>query len=121
MFTIPYVFAWYPELLLIPEAVTITDDTGRRVLIDGYTGQVDLTALLLLGARLLLALYLIASALTGYDQAPLRQWEVVARLLVAVLVLWKTVPIMGAGLVLAVLLIGVHFVLARTNTIRPAA
>jgi len=37
MFTIPFVFAWYPELLLIEEAVTITDNTGRRTLIEGYT------------------------------------------------------------------------------------
>ncbi|MEO0390585.1 MAG: TRAP transporter fused permease subunit, partial [Pseudomonadota bacterium] len=35
MFTIPFVFAWYPELLLIEEAVLITDDTGRRALIEG--------------------------------------------------------------------------------------
>ena len=41
MFTIPFVFAWYPELLLIEEAVTVIDDTGRRALIEGYSGTVD--------------------------------------------------------------------------------
>jgi TRAP-type uncharacterized transport system fused permease subunit len=35
MFTIPFVFAWYPEILLIKEAVTITNDMGQQVLIDG--------------------------------------------------------------------------------------
>ncbi len=113
MFTIPFVFAWYPELLLIEEAVTITDDMGRRALIEGYSGQVDIVALTALGARLVLALYLIASALAAFDKARLTRTEVTLRLLAAVLVLWKTSMVMSVGLALAALLIILHYVFAR--------
>lgn len=115
MFTIPFVFAWYPELLLIEEAVTITDKSGRSVLIDGYSGTVNWQNLAMLGARLALALYLIASALANFDRAALRWWEVAFRLLTAVLVLWKTETVMWFGLVIAVLLIGLHAALARPS------
>ena len=115
LFTIPFVFAWYPELLLIEEAVTITDETGRKALIEGYSGEIAWGALTLLGLRLVLALYLIASALTRFDQAPMARWEVAARLLVAILVLWKTTPVMLAGIVLALLIIGFHVLNARRN------
>lgn len=113
MFTIPFVFAWYPELLLIEEAVTITDTAGRSTLIEGYTGTVDWLALTLLGLRLILALYLMASALAHFDRARLRQWEVLLRLLAAVLLLWKTATLMWVGLVLAVVLLGLHAMTAH--------
>ncbi|MEP5153810.1 TRAP transporter fused permease subunit [Planktotalea sp.] len=113
MFTIPFVFAWYPELLLIEEAVTITDKTGRSALIEGYSGSVDWGGLSLLGLRLVLALYLMASALAYFDRAPLRRWEVALRLLAAVLLLWKTAMLMWVGIVLAIVLIGLHTVMAR--------
>ena len=115
MFTIPFVFAWYPELLLIEEAVTITDSNGRSALIDGYSGTVDWPALSVLGARLLLALYLIASALAFYDRAALRWWEAGLRLLAAVLILWKTATVMWVGLIMAMLLIGLHAAFMRSG------
>ena len=108
MFTIPFVFAWYPELLLIPEAVTNTDENGRRVLMDGYTETTDIGALTILLCRLLAALYLIASALARFDQAALRQWEVLLRIVAAILILWKTPLVIAAGVVLAILLISSH-------------
>ncbi|WP_240989542.1 TRAP transporter fused permease subunit [Salipiger mangrovisoli] len=121
MFAIPFVFAWYPELLLIEEAVTITDDTGRRALIEGYTGQTDVTALLLLGGRLGLTLYLLASALTRFDRGRLRSWEVALRLLAAVLVLWKTAGLMSVGLALGLGLIALHALRARPEPARTPA
>lgn len=108
MFTIPFVFAWYPELLLIEEAVTITDPNGRRVLIEGYTGSPDWGALGFLGLKLVLSLYLAASALARYDRAPLGRWEIALRLLLAVLVLWKTDMVMAFGLCGAALLLAMH-------------
>ncbi len=108
MFTIPFVFAWYPELLLIEEAVTITDAAGRSTLIEGYSGQVEPLALALLGARLLLALYLIASALARYDRGPMTRAEAVLRLGCAVAVLWKPSWITVAGIVASLVVIGVH-------------
>ncbi|MEO9517582.1 MAG: TRAP transporter fused permease subunit [Paracoccaceae bacterium] len=108
MFTIPFVFAWYPELLLIEEAVTITDAAGRSTLIEGYSGTVDWLALTLLGLRLIFALYLMASALAKFDHGPLQRWEVALRLLAAVLLLWKTAMFMWVGLGLAVILLVRH-------------
>ncbi|MEP3639583.1 MAG: TRAP transporter fused permease subunit [Paracoccaceae bacterium] len=108
MFTIPFVFAWYPELLLIEEAVTITDAAGRSTLIEGYSGAVDWLALTRLGLRLIFALYLMASALAKFDHGPLQRWEVALRLLAAVLLLWKTAMFMWVGLGLAVILLVRH-------------
>jgi len=121
MFTIPFIFAWYPELLLIEDAVTITDETGRKVLIDGYTGTVDWGALALLGLRLVLALYLIASSLARYDLGRLAVWEVAFRLILAVLVLWKSTPVMLTGVVLALALLTLHAVLVRRIASRVSA
>ncbi|MEO9685544.1 MAG: TRAP transporter fused permease subunit [Tateyamaria sp.] len=116
MFTIPFVFAWYPELLLIEEAVTITDSAGRSTLIEGYTGTVNWVALTLLGLRLILALYLMASALAKFDRDPLPRWEVALRLLAAVLVLWKTAPFMWVGLGLAAMLLVQHMMAIKLRT-----
>lgn len=115
MFTIPFVFAWYPELLLIEEAVTITDDTGRRALIEGYTGTVDWPALTWLGLRIGLALYLMASALARFDKAAMGMPEVILRLLAAVLILWKTATLMFLGLGLGLLVIAGHYFFARAR------
>lgn len=108
MFTIPFVFAWYPELLLIEEAVTITNETGQRVLIDGYTAQTDWGQLGMLLARLALSLYLTASALARFDKSRLSKGEIALRLLIAVLVLWKTPMLMTVGLCGAVALLVWH-------------
>lgn len=115
IFTIPFVFAWYPELLLIEEAVTITNSNGQSALIEGYTGTVDWLALALLGLRLVIALYLMASALTRYDHGALGRSEVALRLLAAVLILWKTEMLMWVGVVLAVILIGAHAILVANS------
>ena len=108
MFTIPFVFAWYPELLLIEEAVTITSETGQRALIEGYTGQIEWVALGWLAARLILALYLMASALARFDRGPMARWEMFLRLGLALLVLWKSPTIMWIGIVLGFGMIIVH-------------
>ena len=116
MFTIPFVFAWYPELLLIEEAVTITDDAGRRTLIEGYTGTVDWPALAGLLARLILALYLVSSALARFDKGPIGRAEMTLRLLIAVLILWKTPLVMAVGISAALALIALHYFLHRRST-----
>ncbi|PTX54633.1 TRAP transporter 4TM/12TM fusion protein [Litoreibacter ponti] len=113
MFTIPFVFAWYPELLLIPEAVTITDESGRRVLMDGYSGEPDYGSLILLLCRLVAALYLLASALASYDQAALSGWVSSLRILAAVLILWKSPLVIMAGGALACLLLLSHLLRNR--------
>lgn len=121
MFTIPFVFAWYPELLLIEEAVTITSETGQRALIEGYTGQIEWVALGWLAARLILALYLMASALARFDRGPMARWEMFLRLGVALLVLWKSPTIMWIGIVLGLGLIIVHALAANHQGKRAVA
>lgn len=116
MFTIPFVFAWYPELLLIEEAVTVVDDNGRRTLLEGYTGEVSLPSILGLGARLALALYLLASALARYDRGPIGILEMWLRLFAAVLVLWKAPVVVGAGIALAFVIVCAHWFWPRRDT-----
>jgi TRAP-type uncharacterized transport system fused permease subunit len=88
MFIVPFIFAFYPELLLIDDAILDPQANGRAFL-PGYDGELHLGALALLIARLLLALYLISSALAAYDRTRLAFWEIVARLLLAVLVMTR--------------------------------
>ncbi len=85
MFVIPFVFAMYPSLLLIEAAVLDpTAGIGQKAYLPGYDGQIHLDQLLWLLARLLIALYLLASALARFDRIQLQLWEVVARLGLAV-------------------------------------
>ncbi|MBO9465460.1 TRAP transporter fused permease subunit [Tropicibacter sp. R15_0] len=116
MFTIPYVFAWYPELLLIEEAVTILDENGRQQLIEGYTGTTDWLALGGLALRLALALYLLASALARFDRGAMTRLEMATRLLVAVLVLWKTALVMWVGIAAAVVILAAHHLLLHGSS-----
>ena len=112
MFAIPFVFAWYPEILLIEEAVTITNDVGQKVLLAGYSGETDWVQLSLLLLRLALALYLLASALARFDKGRIFRTEIALRLLLAVLVLWKTVLIMAIGISGAIILLAWHHFIA---------
>ncbi len=113
MFTIPFIFAWYPELLLIEEAVTVTDPAGRKALLPGYGTEPDLARLAFLGLKLIVALYLVASALTRFDRGPMPGWEVALRLVLAVLVLWKTATVMWIGIAGAVAVVLLHRLWAR--------
>lgn len=108
MFTIPFVFAWYPELLLIEEAITILDENGQRVLIEGYGPNIDVLALGGLLLRLSLALYLLASALAHFDYGPISRTEMWVRLLLVILVLWKTILLMWIGIILSMTILVFH-------------
>ena len=90
MFTLPFVFAIYPELLIIDKAV-IDPETG--LFLAGYDGTIDVTWLIFLFARLALALYLVSSALSAYDQKALNSVEIIVRLGIAVLILFKAAEI----------------------------
>lgn len=119
MFTIPFVFAWHPELLLIEEAVTILDDIGQRVLIDGYAATPDWGQLALLLARVALALYLLASALTRFDKHQMSVLEVGLRLLFAVLLLWKVSWVVLVGAAGALIVLGWHYFTKTMPEIEP--
>ncbi|MEL6236609.1 MAG: TRAP transporter large permease subunit, partial [Pseudomonadota bacterium] len=107
MFVIPFVFAFYPELLLIePALIAPGGAPGSVNYLPGYEGGLDVTTLVLLLARLVLALYLLASALAGFDRNTLPGWEIALRLAVAIAILAYRPEIAIAGAVLGGLLIG---------------
>ena len=108
MFVIPFVFAVYPELLLIEAAIIdpVASTPGAVVYLEGYTGERDAKGLGLLLLRLIGALYLLASALAGFDRSALSAPLIVARIALAVLILapvdivaWSA---LAAGLVVIV-------------------
>ena len=86
MFTIPFVFAFYPELLLIEQAYLDPTSTSGTVL-PGYEQGLDWLAIAWLILRLALALYLVASALSRFDYTPLTSIAALLRLICAVLVI----------------------------------
>ena len=100
IFIVPFVFAFYPELLLIDEAVLDPQPQGGTLYLPGYDGQVHIGALALLLGRLILALYLVSSALSGFDRTRLAFWEIAARLSLAVLIM-TSVDVLWIGGALA--------------------
>ena len=118
MFVVPFVFAFYPELLLIGEAILDPRSSGGAAYLPGYDGQLHLGALLLLAARLVLALYLLSSALAGFDRHALASWEIAARLALAVLLMTKMEILWIGAAIAAIALIFVH---SRPRAHAPAA
>lgn len=104
MFVVPFIFAFHPELLLIPEATIDPQSPGGTGFLEGYDGELHLGAFLLLLGRLVLALYLLSSALSAYDRRRLAPWEIACRLGLAVLLMMKADVVWlvagGAALVL---------------------
>ncbi|MEJ6748076.1 MAG: TRAP transporter fused permease subunit [Octadecabacter sp.] len=117
MFVIPFVFALYPELLLIEAAVI--DPTARAVgattYLPGYDGTVDVSALGLLLVRVGVVLYLLASALAGFDRRKLRLWEILLRLGLAALILAKVWVIAWGAVVAALFILGLHISAAKSD------
>lgn len=114
MFVIPFIFAAYPELLLIPQAVLDPQATGASYL-PGYDGTVDWQHLVILCLRLVVALYLLASALAAYDFARLRSWQVVLRLVLAVGIILHDPIIHGISTAIAVVWLIAHYLAARRD------
>ena len=122
MFVIPFVFALNPELLLISEAVLDpASSSGSEVIyLPGYDGTVDWGNLGLLIARLVLSLYLIASALARYDSKPLAFWDTLLRIGLAAMIMLGEVQILLPAVVAAVALLGFHNLSARRSVAPPA-
>lgn len=107
MFIIPFVFAFYPELLLIKEAQL--DPTGAAgAFLPGYDGGIHFAALAWLSVRIMLALYLIASVLARFDYRALGAVEMVLRPALALAILWKLPMVYGPAMVIALLLLAWH-------------
>lgn len=112
MFTIPFVFAFYPEFLLIEQAQFAQSLDGSvsaaKTYLPGYDGTVDPGGLAWLVLRLAVALYLVASALSRFDAARLSAAEIAVRLALAVLLLVKAPEIAGAALGVAAVYLALH-------------
>ena len=116
MFVIPFVFAFYPELLLIEQAVISPDAKGGAIeYIPGYDGQLHIGALIWLILRITLALYMLASALAGFDRARLPFWERLARLAVAGALVAASPVMWAIGVAAFVALIARQFMVERAS------
>ena len=112
MFAIPFVFAFYPELLLIDQAL-IDPTSPARAPLPGYENGISVTSLLWLLVRLVLSLYLLASALTGFDAKRLLTVEIVLRLALAVAVLTRPQLLHLSAIAVAIGVIVWHYWMAR--------
>jgi len=110
LFVIPFVFALYPELLLIEEAVIDPTSASSADIsyLPGYDGMVDWPLLGALILRLALALYLLTSALARYDRRALPIWDVGARILLAALVIYGDPLIFAPAIIMALIWLGLH-------------
>ena len=107
MFTIPFVFAFYPELLLIEQAL-IDPTSPTNSPLPGYENGIDFVGLSWLLARLVLALYLVATALAKFDSKSLSLFEVGTRLALAIAILAKPQAIHFAAIIFAATLLLFH-------------
>ena len=108
MFVVPFVFAYYPELLLINEAILDPNAGGGNGFLPGYDGAFHLGAFVLLLGRLVVALYLLSSALAAFDRQALPGWEIAVRLVLAALVMMRVEAVWIPATVAALLLVTVH-------------
>lgn len=119
MFIIPFVFALYPELLLIEAAILDPDVTTSGVkYLAGYDGERHYLALGWLLLKLLLALYLLASALAAFDHRSLNALEIAIRIALAALIMFKAVVVAVPAVVVGLLLVGFH--IARNKRLAAA-
>ena len=89
IFIIPFIFALYPEILLI-EAAQIDPNAAAGApdpYLPKYDGSFSSVALGLLIGRIVLALYLLSSALAGYGRQRLSWIGIVIRLALALLIM----------------------------------
>ena len=112
IFVIPFVFAFHPELLLIDAAVLSPDDSKGKYL-TGYDGNINIINLVWLLVRLTLSLYLVASSLCRFDHRALHVWEVIVRLILALLILSVSIFIYGPAILLAIIIIATHLLMTK--------
>ena len=111
MFAIPFVFAFYPELLLIEQAFV----TPSGEMIDGRPTGFDAVILVSICLRLFAALYLIASAFAGFDMARLAVWERLVRTGLGLAILSTAPVIYLPALAVAAVLILLSFRTGRAS------
>jgi TRAP-type uncharacterized transport system fused permease subunit len=108
IFVVPFIFAFYPELLLI-EAAQLNPVGGGDRYLAGLDGEVHPMHLAWIAVRIALGLYLLASVLARFEARPMGQIEMGIRLVLCVLVLMKSVTIAGPAIVVALGVIAWHW------------
>jgi len=108
MFIVPFLFAFYPELLLIEQA-QLDPNSGSGGYLPGYDGLIHLGPLAWLILRLCIAIYFIGSVLARFDARRMGQGEMALRLILAVMILTSWPMLYGAGLVLGAALLVWHW------------
>ena len=112
MFVIPFIFAFYPELLLVDQAL-IDPASPSGAPLKGYENGVQMSTLIWLLARLLLALYLVASALVAHDAKPLSFIWIMIRLATAVAILMRPETVHFTAIIFAFAMLAWHHIGAR--------
>lgn len=120
MFVIPFIFALYPEILLIEAAVIdpVASANGSVVYLGGYDGTINWLSLMTVLLRVGLALYLIASALAGFDRRKLKLWEIAARLVASILILSLVPTLQLIGVLAAGALMFFHISGVRNHALK---
>lgn len=113
IFLVPFVFVFYPELLVI-EPAFVADMVSGAYVSDRPNGFEWATFASIL-PRTLLAIYLLSSGLAGFDAARMGPWEIAARLVLAILVLLVPFAVHGPAVVAAIGLVVVHHIRARRS------
>lgn len=120
MFTIPFVFAFYPELLLIEQAQIAQSLEGgtssEKAYLPGYDGKIYYDQLAWLLFRLVVVLYLVASALIRFDKYILPYWSIILRLVIALLILFKDPYISTGAMIAAAIVLLLHYLVPRKGS-----
>ena len=125
MFTIPFIFAFYPEILLIEAAQIMQpldgDTSGGTVYLPGYDGTIQVASLFWVLAKLGVMLYLVATALSRQDRYALNTFEIILRLMLGVLILLKLPAIANTSLIVTVIYLLYHHTLGAKKNIASSA
>lgn len=109
MFAIPFVFAFYPELLLIEHAFF----TPMGAPIPGREAGFDMGVFVSICLRLTAALYVIASAFAGFDFCTLGRSERIIRIVLGIAILATSAFIFAPALIVGGALVFLSFRQAR--------
>jgi len=96
-FVVPFVFAFYPVILLVEES----------------GAQFEWLPFLSIISRLLVVIYLVSSAVIGFDQRRLPIWEIVVRLLLGLLIIITDPFIHWSATVVAIVFLAWHVLAFR--------
>ena len=111
----------YKRVLLLIEQAQVAqsfDGSSAKAFLPGYDGTIHIQSLLWLVAKLMVSLYLTASALMKFDLATIALPETILRLGLAILILFKAPEISTTVFFLTVALLAFHQIKARLNMTR---